>query len=66
MKEGYVSLTYPYTLPEEEEEFERAVAQLKKGNRDYLVYQYEDTAEIYVRSGEVVPFDKEAGSEPLP
>lgn len=58
MKEGYVSLTYPYTLPEEEEQFERAVAQLKKGGRDFLVYRYEDTAEIFVRAPAVViPFE---------
>lgn len=48
-RDGYVSLTYPYTLPEEAEEFYRAVAQLKKGNRDYLIYECEDTAEIYIR-----------------
>lgn len=58
MKEGYVSLTYPYTLPAEEEEFRRAVAQLKKGGRDYLVYEYEDTVEIFVRApATVIPLE---------
>ena len=49
MKEGYISLTHPYTLPEEEEAFERAVASLKRGKRRYLVYHFEDTAEIYIQ-----------------
>ncbi len=50
MKDGYVSLTYPYAMPEEEEEFRRAVAQLQKGGRDYLIYEADDTAEIFVRA----------------
>ncbi len=58
MKDGYISLTYPYAMPEEEEEFRRAVAQLQKGGRDYLIYEADDTAEIFVRApANIVPFD---------
>lgn len=58
MKDGYISLTYPYAMPEEEEEFRRAVAQLQKGGRDYLICEADDTAEIFVRApANIVPFD---------
>ena len=45
---GYYSITEPYFLTEQQEIFERAVAQLRKGGRDFMVCEVEDQAEIFV------------------
>jgi hypothetical protein len=45
---GYVSLTLPYILPEQEEILHNAVRSLQKTGRKYAVLQEEDAAEIWV------------------
>ena len=40
---GFRPLTYPYILPNEEEEFERCVHQLAKGFVPYATIYYTDT-----------------------
>ena len=59
---GFRALTYPYILPNEEEEFERCRAQLVKGNVPYATIYYTDTeVEIWT-----VHNPEEEGGAPAP
>jgi hypothetical protein len=48
IKLGYQPLTMPYILPREEEIFERALAQIKKGQLAHaIIYQTPEEVEIW-------------------
>jgi hypothetical protein len=48
-KEGFLELTHPYYLPEEQDIFDNAVEQLAKGGKQYYVRYEDEMAIIYIR-----------------